>query len=288
MGQRPLARDGLDHGNAPVGGEFRQRGPGPGIAHPAARDDQRLLCPFQDLGRLGHTLTVGARARDGPVGRREELLRVVEGQLLRVLRQRDEGGPAIGRVEHRRQRLRQGRDDLRGMRDPVPVAGHRAEGIVHGHGRVVIVFDLLQHRVRQAIGERIPRDQQQGQAVGMGRSGRRHHVQRARPYRRGGDHDLSPALRFGVAHRCKRHRLFVLPAPCRKLVLHCFQRLAEAGHIAVAEDSEDTCEQRHPLAVNGGELVAQIAHQRLCHGQANGPLGHRESSLASLPCSSTK
>ena len=67
------------------------------------------------------------------------------------------------------------------MRDAVPVAGHGFEGVIHRHGRVVEMFNLLQHRIGQAVVERVARDQQDRQAVRMGRARRRHHVQRPRP-----------------------------------------------------------------------------------------------------------
>ena len=46
----------------------------------------------------------------------------------------------------------------------------------------------------------------------------------------------------------------------------------------MAEDREDAGEERHPLAVDLGELVAQVAHQRLRHGQTDGRSGHLDSS----------
>ena len=46
----------------------------------------------------------------------------------------------------------------------------------------------------------------------------------------------------------------------------------------MAEDREHAGEERHPLAVDLGELVAQVAHQRLRHGQTDGRLGSSDSS----------
>ena len=155
------------------------------------------------------------------------------------------------------------------MCDPVPIAGHGLEGVVHRHGRVAIVLDLLHHRIGHPVGETVPRDQQHRQPVGMGRARRRHHVQRPRPDGRGGDHDLPPLFCLGESNRGQRHRLFVLTAPGWQHVLHRLQRLGQAGHVAMPKNAEHPGEQGHPHPVNLGKLVAEIAHQCLRHRQAN-------------------
>ena len=90
-----------------------------------------------------------------------------------------------------------------------------------------------------------------------------------------GDHDLPAPLGLGEADRGQRHRLLVLAAPGRQAVLDGFERLGEAGDVAVAEDREHAGEERHALAVDLGELLRQLAHQRLRHGQADRCLDHR-------------
>ena len=84
------------------------------------------------------------------------------------------------------------------------------------------------------------------------------------------DHDLAAPLGLGEADRGQRHRLLVLAAPGRQLVLHRLQRLAEAGDVAVPEDREDAGEERHFPAIDHGPLGGQIAHQGLRHGQPDG------------------
>ena len=42
----------------------------------------------------------------------------------------------------------------------------------------------------------------------------------------------------------------------------------------MAENAKDAGKKRNTLAVNFGKLVAQIAHQCLCHSQSNKAFGH--------------
>ena len=248
---------------------------GAGVAHAAARDDERLPRQLQERGGLDHTNAVRARARDGPHLLLEELVRIVEGELLGILGERDEGRAAVARIEHGGDGLRHRGHELRRVGDPVPVARDRLEGVVHGDGGVAEVLDLLEHRVRQPVGEGIAREDQDRQAVGMGRARRRHHVERAGADGGGGDHDLPPAPGLGEADGGQRHGLLVLPAPGRQPVLDRFQRLREAGDVAVAEDREHAGEERNALAVQDGVLTAQIADQGLRHRQAYGISCHR-------------
>ena len=60
----------------------------------------------------------------------------------------------------------------------------------------------------------------------------------------------------------------------RQAVAGLVQGLAQAGDVAMAEDRENTGEQRDFLAVDLGVLRHEKAHQRLGHGQADrGHLG---------------
>ncbi len=242
---------------------------GAGIARPATCDDQRLLGRLEQLH--GFRDAPAVRTRPGNLMHRagEELGRVVTGHFLHILRQADEGRAAVGGVKHHRHGLRQRRDDLLGMDDAVPVARHRLVGIIDADRRIAEVLDLLHHRVRPAVDEHIARQEQHGQAVGVGHARCRYHVGGAGADGRGRHHDLPPPPCLGKADRRQPHGLLVLPAPCREHVLHLFQRLREAGDVAMPEDREDAGKQRHFLAVHDGELVDEIAHQRLRHGEAD-------------------
>ena len=268
--ERGAAGDRLGDRQIVALGEIGQRRLGQRIAHAAAGDDERLLRLLQKRRGAHNLAAVGALAADVMDARLEEGLRIVEGKLLRVLAKAEEGRPALGRVEHHRDRLRQRGDDLLRMRDAVPVARHRLEGVVHGRRRIAEMLDLLQHRVGAAVGEDVAGEDQDRQPVGHGAAGGGDHVAGARADRGERHHDLPAPLGLGEADRGERHRLLVLSAPGRELVLHRFQRLRQAGDVAVAEDGEEAGEERDDVPVDLGLLVDQIAHQRLRHGQANG------------------
>ncbi len=199
----------------------------------------------------------------------EERQRVVEGLGLDVLGEAEEGRPAACRVEHGGDRLRQRRDDLLGPRDAVPVANDGLVAVVDGEGRVAELLDLLEHGVRRAVGEGVAGEEKDRQPVGHGDGRSRHHVGGARADRGQRHHDLAALHRLGEADRGKRHRLLVLSAPRGELVFHRLQRLAEAGHVAVAEDREDAGKKRHFLAIDDGPLGSQVTDQGLRHGQAD-------------------
>src|SRR3712207_657171 len=74
---------------------------------------------------------------------------------------------------------------------------------------------------------------------------------------------------LGEGDRRERHRLLVLAAPGRQLVLHLDERLREARDVAVAEDAENAREQRDFLAVEDGPLRDEVAHERLRRGEAD-------------------
>ena len=109
----------------------------------------------------------------------------------------------------------------------------------------------------------------------MGGARRRHHVERAGTDGRCGDHDLATASRLGEADGGQRHGLLVLTAPHGQPVPHRFERLREAGDVAVTEDCERAGEERDPLTVDDCVLAAEVADQGLRHRQAYGFALHR-------------
>ena len=236
--QRRAPGDRLRDRQAVLFGEICQRRLGKRIAHAAAGDDERLLRLLQKRRCAGDLAPVGPRAADVMDAWLEKRLGIVEGEFLRVLAEADEGRPAIGRIEHRRHRLRQRGDDLLRMGDAVPIARHGAKGVVHGGGRIVEMLDLLQHRIVPAVGKDVAGQNQDRQPVRHGAARGGDHVSGARTDRGERHHDLPAALRLREADRGQRHRLLVLPAPGREIVLHRLERLGEAGDVAVAEDRE--------------------------------------------------
>ncbi|CUX41135.1 hypothetical protein AGR7C_Lc100097 [Agrobacterium deltaense Zutra 3/1] len=260
MGERALAGDGFDHGNAALCSEigkalFRQR-----ITHAAAGNDERTFRLRQQPGGSRHGVTVRTRPRNFPDLRFKEDCRIIESDFLRILRKTDKGRAAIGRIEHGGDRLRQRLQQLFRQHDPVPVTHHGFERVIDGQCRIAEMLDLLQNRVRQAACEGIACNEENGQPVGHGDAGGRHHVQRPRPDRSRSDHDLPAPLCLGKADCGKRHGLFVLPAPGRQLVLHRLQSFGKASDVAVPKNGEHACEQWNALSVDLGKLVAQVTY----------------------------
>ena len=237
------------------------------VVDAAAGDDEGPLRRAEGRGGRGQLVRVGPLAAERVHARLEQLLRVVVGGRLDVLREPDEGRAAVRRVEHRLERERQRLGDLGRVDDPVPVARDRPEGVVDGRRGRAEVLHLLQHGIGDPALERVPREQQQRQAVRHRDPGRRHHVHRARPDRRGGDHDLAPAHRLREADRRQRHPLLALAPVRRQVVPRLVEGEPEPGHVAVAEDREDPREERRLAAVELGPLGDQEPHDRLRRGQ---------------------
>jgi hypothetical protein len=64
-----------------------------------------------------------------------------------------------------------------------------------------------------------------------------------------------------------------------------WRRLGKACYVAMAENGEDAGKQRYALPVDLGELVAQVTHQSLRHGQADD--GHGKPPSAGLFAAAT-
>jgi hypothetical protein len=261
--QRP-ARGGF-HDRDPVPlGEVQRPSRGPRIPDTAAEHQQGTAGRTQDPGRLGDRTAVRARARRPVRHRLEQRVREVVGLGLDVLRQREGHRPGLGRVRQHPRDLRQRREQLLGPADPVEVAGDRAERVVHRRGRVAERLDLLQHRIRRPVGERVARQQQHRQPVRVGDAGRGDHVERARSDRRRHDTDLPPVRGLRVPDRGERHALLGVPAPDREVPAVLLQGGAEAEDVAVPEDREDAREERDFRAVQGLRALREDpADQRL-------------------------
>ena len=80
------------------------------------------------------------------------------------------------------------------------------------------------------------------------------------------------------------HALLIVGAIGGKMIAVRIQCFTHAGDVAVPENSETAREQRCALAVDLGVLRCQIAHQRLCHGQADSLVAaHGETPAAWAP-----
>ena len=261
----------------------RELGLGTRVVDAASGDDQRPDGVADDLGGTPQLLDVGTRSGDLVHGPLEEAVGVVVRLGLDVLGQRDERRAAVRRVEHRGHRVRQGVHDLLGSGETIPVPAHRLERVVDGDRRIVEVLDLLQHRVGDPALERVARQQQHRQPVGVGDAGGGDHVERAGTDRRRGDHDLAAPGRLGEPDRRQRHPLLVLSAPRRQRVARLLERLAEARDVAVPEDREHAREQRHVAAVDDGSLGDQVADDGLGRGELHVSSSLNEWTSSHLP-----
>jgi len=270
VGDGSLSRDGFREGEAAALGELSRPFRGLRVVHPAPAEQEGPPRPAEAVRRGGDLGAVRTRTPDPVEGFGEEFPRIVEGLLLGVLAQSQENRAALRRVEEGGHRLRQGAEELLGPGDPVPVTGDRPEGVVHAHGRVAEILDLLEDGIRPPRGEHIPAEEENGQPVGVGEGGRGHHVRRAGPDRGGRHHALLPPPRLRVRDRREGHGLLVLAPPGRQAVPLAVQGFPEASDIPMTKDRKDTRKVRHYHAVDFDALRTEIPHERLGHGESLG------------------
>ena len=259
--------NGFDDGNVVFFGKGGEFALGTRIEDATAGDDEGLLGLFQQGDGFRDFETIRTGAANAVNALVEEGCRIVIGFALRILTEREENRAAIGRIKQGADGLRERLQDLLRAGDAVPVAGHGLEGIIDGEGRIIEVFDLLQHGIRQAIGEGIAREHQDRKAVGVGSTRSCDHVQRAGADGGNGNHHLAALLGLGESDGSERHGLLVLAAPCREFILHLLERFGQAGDIAMAENGEGSGEKGNFDAVDLGVLCAEIFDQGLGHGE---------------------
>jgi hypothetical protein len=267
VGQRALAGLRLHDRHARGLGELAQRIGRLGIDGAAAGDDQRPPRSPQQRCRLGQRLRLGDRPANPPDPLLEELLRPVERLGLHVLRQRQRHGAGVDRIGQHAHRGEEARGELLGTVDAIEEARHRPEGVVDRHVERAGILELLKHRARHARREDVARQQQHGQPVDRRQRRAGHHVRRAGPDGRGARPGREPVAVACERRRRVHHALLVSRQHVRHLVGLLQQRLADARHVAVAEDAEAAGDQPLLDAVALGVLVRQEAHQRLADRQ---------------------
>ena len=213
----------------------------------------------------------------------EERLGKVAGLGLGVLTQGQGDGAAVGRIGKRADRLGQTGQQLLWPRDPVPVPRDRAKAVVRGNRGVAEGLDLLKHRVGAPVGEHVPGQQQDGQAIDMGHRRGGHQVRRARPDRGRAGHQPPPVVRLGEGDRRMGHRLFIVRAIGRQGLATLVERFAEAGDVGVTEDRPDAGDQRPDLAVQVHLLGAKVSDQALGHGEARDRHRHGHAAVPDAP-----
>ena len=287
-----LARHRLDDRDVVPLGERRERGLGPAVVHTATGDDERPFRGAQQRGRAVELAEVGARPGDRsdrrsrrtrPGSRTPPPARPGAGRGRPARRWPDRAS-----VDGVRQRVQQ----LLGSDDAVPVANDRLERVVDRDRRIAEVLDLLQHRIGDATGERVAGEQQHRQTVGVRDAGCRHHVERARPDRGGGHHDLPAPHGLRVADRGERHPLLVLTAPRRAA-----RRRPPAAHGPARSRCRGRrsrthrgtaarrwCARQRGVPGQRGALGDEVSDERLRGGEANrlhGPTSSRRETTSS-------
>ena len=194
---------------------------------------------------------------------------IVERLGLHVLRQRQRHGTAGGRVREDGDGGGKALEELLGARDPVPVPRDGPEAVVGGDGRVAEILDLLEDRIRKAVGEDVAGEEQHRQAIDVGDRGGGDHVRGAGTDRRRAGHHAPPRVRLRVRDGRVSHGLLVVRPERRDLGLGRVERLAEPRHVAVAEDRPDASEERRLASIDLCPLGAEEPHQRLSHRQPN-------------------
>ena len=208
---------------------------GVGVDHAAAGHDHRLFAGPDHFGGTLQRRLIGPVAHDVPDALAEERDRVVVGLGLHVLRQRQRHRAGLGRAGQHTQRLGQGRQQLVGPVDAVPVLADRLEAVVDRHVLALRPLKLLQHRCHVAAGEDVARQEQHRQAVDRGRGRAGDHVGGARPDGADAGKGLQAVFDLGVGGRGVDRALFVAYLVVAEVgVLQ--QRFAHAGHAAMAKD----------------------------------------------------
>src|SRR5580704_8967174 len=125
----------------------------------------------------------------------------------------------------------------------VEVAADRTEAIIRADCPVIKILDLLQDRIRTTICEDVAWDEQNRQPIHMRHRGGGNHVGSARADRGGHGMRMAAALGLRIGDRGMSHGLLVLATPGRQRLAYPVQSLADAGHIAVAEDRPDAFDE---------------------------------------------
>jgi hypothetical protein len=237
------------------------------VEHTTARHDERLARAAQQRDGGGQLVLVRTLAARRPEARLEQALRIVVGFHLHVLAQGEGRGAALRRVGEHGHGAGEGGDELLGPGQPVEIARDRAQAVVGAHRAVREILDLLQDRVGPAAREHVARQQQQRQPVDVRDRGGRHQIGGTRTDRGGAGHRPAPPARLGVGDGGVRHSLLVMGAEGGQHAAHPGQRLAEASHVAVAEDGPDAAEERPLATADPRALRSHGADERLCHGQ---------------------
>ena len=237
------------------------------------------------LDRPRERRLVGQRPRDVPDALREEVVGIVVGLGLHVLREGERHRAGLGLVDEDAHRLQRRRHDLLGPPDPVEVARDRAEAVVHGDVTGRRILELLQHGVGPARGEDVAGEQQHGQPVHGREGGAGDHVRRPRPDRARARERPEAVAHPRVAGRDVHHPLLAARLVVGQELGVLVQRLPDPGDVAVPEDPEAAAEEAVLDAVALDVLRGEEADERLRGSQPHDD--ETSARIASSSCSSS-
>ena len=241
-----------------------------GIPDTAAADDERILGLLQDLRSA---LELGGRGHAPvhmPDALSEEGNRIIIRFAFHILRHRQAHRAGIGGIGEHAHGMDRGRHQLFGALDAVKIMAYATECIRHGLAEGLEELRLLQHRVRLAAGKGIARQHQQRNAVGRGTAAGSHHIHGAGADGRHARDDFQAVLLLGKRRGSQRHILFILALQEADAVPALLERLSDADHAAVAENTEHIVDKLVFHTVKLHPLVVQEPDEGLRHGQTNG------------------
>ncbi len=254
-GQGALARLCLGEGDAEAAHEAIERGLGLAVDDAPADHQHGPRGPGDELGGGGQRAFVRSLPGHDPGALLEQAIRPVPGLRLHVLRQGQGDRARVGWRGQHAHGLAQGIGQHLRPLDAVEVARHRSQHVVGADVPGLRSLQLLQHRLDAPRGETIARQQQHRQAVDGGVGSTGGEVGRTGADGGGaGERAQAPGL-LGEGGRGVHHGLLVACLVVAHLALGCLERLADAGHDAVAEDAEDATEEAFSPAVPLDVLV---------------------------------
>ena len=284
--KRALARLRLGDGNPARFGEPPQRLRRLRIDDTAAGDHQRPPSSADEPGGCRECSLVGPHTGNVPDTPAQELLGEVPRLGLDVLRERERDRPGLGLVDEHAHGLERGRDQLLGPLDPVEVARHRLEAVVHRGVPAPGHLQLLEDGIRATGGEHVAGEEEHGQAVDGGKRRPGHHVGRPRADRARADERTEAVSHPGVAGGRVDHRLLVPGLEVREQLGALVQRFADPGDVAVAEDAEAAAEEAVLDAVALHDLLREEADESLRSRQPHATPSRSSASSCSSSASS--
>jgi len=155
--QRAFARLRLGKGDLIALGKLAQRLARFRVFHPAAADNYRLALTVNQRQGIRQLRRDRQAAIQTVHAFLEEVVRVIPGFALHILRQRQRDRAGFGRIGQHAHGIDTGGHQLLRAADAIPVFADGAEGVVGADAEIVALLNLLQHRIGLTGGEDVAR-----------------------------------------------------------------------------------------------------------------------------------